>query len=303
MHWLKAWIKASRLPAQLFIFPSLLLGQGAAYAATGAFSTGRFVALLLFGFFMHFFIVYGNDYSDYETDRLNTTYTPFTGGSRVLVDGEISRHHLLWATWLMAATCIVMGFVFVWLTSLWLTLILVLLGLALLHAYSFHPIRLSYRGFGELLQMLGVGLVLPWLGFLVQSNHTTAMPWVVLAWLLPSQLGMAISTALPDEPSDRTSLKRTTAVLLGGMRAKWLMFFLYFVSFSGLLLTHAFDVTMGSTVWFIGILSTLLVAQFILVTQKRTTPGQPALVLLVFVSILLNTLMVIAVTTQFFLVV
>ncbi len=44
-------------------------------------------------------------------------------------------------------------------------------------------------------------------------------PFALLAFLLPSHLGCAIATALPDEPSDRESGKRTLPVRVGGERA------------------------------------------------------------------------------------
>lgn len=64
----KAWIKASRLPAQTFIFPSLLLGQMLHQNISGSFSWFIFSLLFFLGLTMHFYIVYANDYADYETD-------------------------------------------------------------------------------------------------------------------------------------------------------------------------------------------------------------------------------------------
>lgn len=302
MRAFKIWLKASRLPAQLFIFPSLLLGQAVAFSLTENFNWGRFIGLLIFGFCMHFFIVYGNDTSDYETDRLNKTYTPFTGGSRVLIEGELSRKQLLNGTLVMAGLCIGFGIVFTLWSETWLALILVVAGLVLLQAYSFNPIRMSYRGFGEILQMLGVGLVLPLIGFIVQGGAINNIPWAALIVLLPGQLGMAISTALPDAPSDQKSSKRTTAVLLGNTTAKWLMFSLYLVGYVSLVVMNviSFDSIIGVTS--ILMLGGLLFIQGILINFKKSIPGESAMVSLVFISILLNTLMVIAVTLQYFLV-
>jgi 1,4-dihydroxy-2-naphthoate octaprenyltransferase len=48
-------------------------------------------------------IVYANDYADYQVDTLMTPKTIFSGGSRVLVDGDITPEALRKAAFLMAA--------------------------------------------------------------------------------------------------------------------------------------------------------------------------------------------------------
>ena len=90
MHKIKAWLQASRLPSQSYIFFPLLLGQALRYAQTGQFDWTVFLLLHLYGLFLQLFIVYANDRADIETDRLNTTFTIFSGGSRTLVNGLIT---------------------------------------------------------------------------------------------------------------------------------------------------------------------------------------------------------------------
>ena len=109
---------------------------------------------------------------------------------------------------------------------------LAVLALGLLWAYSYPPLRLSYRGGGELLQMLGVAGVLPLYGYLAQGGALEAFPWALTAMLLPTHLACAISTALPDEPSDRLGDKRTWAVHVGGERAAWTILALNAVSWA-----------------------------------------------------------------------
>jgi 1,4-dihydroxy-2-naphthoate octaprenyltransferase len=67
--------------------------------------------------------------------------------------------------------------------------------------------------------MVGVGAVLPLYGYIAQGGDPARFPFALLAFLLPSHLGSAIATALPDEPSDRESGKRTLPVRVGGERA------------------------------------------------------------------------------------
>jgi 1,4-dihydroxy-2-naphthoate octaprenyltransferase len=102
----------------------------------------------------------------------------------------------------------------------WLALPLILIGLGLLWMYSYPPFKLSYRGGGELLQMLGVGMVLPIIGYYAQTGKIIDFSWLLFLTILPTQLACAIATSLPDEPSDRVAGKKTASVLLGSHTTK-----------------------------------------------------------------------------------
>ncbi|MCK6548853.1 prenyltransferase [Myxococcota bacterium] len=216
MRALRAWLQASRLASQSYIALPILLGQ-ALFAASGGDVDLRVLVLAqLFGLFDQLYIVWANDYADRETDLLNGTPTIFSGGSRVLVEGKLTPAALLRAAIAAAALMMVVTLVLAIGWQRWALVPLALAAIALLWLYSYPPVRLSYRGGGELLQMLGVGLVLPLYGWIAQGGALGAFPWPALAVLLPANLACALATTLPDEPSDRASDKRTTAVTLGG---------------------------------------------------------------------------------------
>lgn len=219
-----AWLKASRLPSQSYIALPLLFGQAYFFYQGGELSWPILILVQLFGLFDQLFIVYANDYADRETDRLNQTATTFSGGSRVLVDGDLRPGQLRHAAVLMAGLCLLVALGLGLGYGRWWTLLLASVGLLLLWAYSFAPILLSYRGGGELLQMVGVGLVLPVFGYYAQAGTLAGFPWPMLLVLLPTHLACAIATALPDEPSDRLSSKRTAVILLGPLRARLVIF-------------------------------------------------------------------------------
>ncbi|WP_437288219.1 prenyltransferase [Sorangium sp. So ce406] len=220
---LGAWIRASRLASQPTIALPLLLGQVLGARAAGRpLDLGTLAAVHLFGLLDQLFIVYANDVADQETDRRNRTATPFSGGSRVLVEGRLSPRALGAAAAGCAAALVAVS---AWLAvtvstpAAPLLVPLAIAALLLLWAYSYPPLRLSYRGGGELLQMVGVGAVLPLYGYVAQGGALDRFPVALLACLLPGHLACAIATALPDEPSDRESGKRTLPVRLGGERA------------------------------------------------------------------------------------
>lgn len=209
----RAWVRAARLPSQMYIFWPLLLGQ--ALAMGHGFSWEIVLACHVYGLASQLYIVFANDLADMDTDRRNFTFTLFSGGSRVLVEGLLSRRQLARAAALCAILSALAG---VWLGLRhhnWLPLPLILFGLALLWAYSYPPLRLSYRGGGEYLQMIGVGLVLPMIGFSAHSGTLAGMPWTLMPLMLALSLSCALTTALPDEPSDRADDKRTHAVRFG----------------------------------------------------------------------------------------
>ncbi|MFO8084253.1 MAG: prenyltransferase [Desulfobacterales bacterium] len=233
MKKIKAWIQASRLLSQSYIFLPVLLGQGYAVMESNAcFDWPVFLWMVLFSLAIQLFIVYGNDYNDAEIDRLNRTFNLFSGGSRVLVEGILSRRELAAGIWIMAALNLFIGLVLTFAYHRYFALPIILLSMLLLYLYSFAPFRINYRGGGELLQMIGVACVLPLFGYYAQSNliDPLQLPWNLVLVLLPFHLSSAVSTALPDYPSDKIGLKCTLAVILGLKRAKILIILLNFLS-------------------------------------------------------------------------
>ncbi|SDC23094.1 1,4-dihydroxy-2-naphthoate octaprenyltransferase [Pelagirhabdus alkalitolerans] len=293
MDTLKTWIKASRLPSLTFIYPSLWLGQAMFVDQYDAFYGSAFIILMLYGLFMATTIVYANDYADFETDQLNDTYTPFTGGSRVLVEKELNKTELFIGAMVMATLSMVVGLYFSIVQSNGFILLFVVIGLLIFQAYSFYPIRLSYRGYGETLQMLGVGLILPLVGFTAQGGDLAQFSWVTALILLPSQLAMALSTSLPDEPSDRKSNKMTTVVNLGNKWSKRLVVGLYLISFVLVMFYLSTATAMVSSVIFAILMISLLIVLTYLMLRYETTPGTNSLLLFVALSILTNTVNVI----------
>ena len=210
-----AWIKASRLQSQSYIFLPLLLGQIIAMAYTNSWSWALFFLVQLYGIFIQVYIVYANDYADIETDKINKTFNIFSGGSRVLSSkllspSEVKRGAIVMASMTMM-TAVVGYLIF---NRPWL-LLLSFVSLLLLWMYSYKPVQLSYRGGGEFLQMLGVGMVLPLFGYYSQAGSFESFPWLLFVVLLPTNLACGMATSLPDEPSDKASKKRTSSVLFG----------------------------------------------------------------------------------------
>lgn len=225
------WIKASRLPSQSYIFLPLLLGQSVYYYNENHLNPITFLLVQLFGIFNQLYIVYANDYADRETDLKNETFTIFSGGSRVIAEGKLKSHSLKKAGILMAILCTIVSSVTAVYTGKTILIVLNLCAIFLLYAYSYPPFRLSYRGGGEFLQMLGVGMILPTYGYLAQSGDFSHFPIELFYILLPMNLACAIATSLPDAPSDKISKKKTITVLLGDPLAKTVLLILEIVTY------------------------------------------------------------------------
>lgn len=295
MTLLMRWVQASRLSSQSYIFLPILLGQACWVALGNTLDWGAFVLVQLFGLFNQLYIVYANDYADHEDDPKNTMPTMFSGGSRVLVDKLLKPRDLKLASIVMASLCMLVSLLFALFYRAFLAIPLVFLALLLLWLYSFKPVRLSYRGGGELLQALGTAIVLPLMGFLAQAGSLDTFPWIIVVIAFPASLACAIATAIPDEPADRLYNKRTLPVILGAFPAKLLvvllelssilMFYLVLKPFNGKFWSSLF--------YMLPVLSVIFIVRFI-----KAKPGTRAISFFGF-SAILATLSVIGSMAQY----
>ena len=139
---------------------------------------------------------------------------PFTGGSRFIQNGVMSRHQM--ARWgaTLAGASVVLGLL---LTALAGTEILAFgaIGLGLALAYSMPPLQLASRGLGELAVGSAFGL-LPVVGaFWLQTGQIT---WAAVLISLPVAcwvVNILLANEIPDAEADGAAGKRTLAVRLG----------------------------------------------------------------------------------------
>lgn len=213
-----AWLAALRL--QFYPMTWIAYTLGALLAAAGA---PLAMTPYLLGYACLFLIeagtVFLNEWFDVDSDRRNRNSGPFTGGSRVLVDGRLDP-----AAMRMGIGVALMGAV-----ALLITLVAVvpavstgstaavytLFGL-LAVAYTVPPLKFSHRGLGELDVALthGAGAIVA--GYVVQGGH-----WAdSVPWLLSLPLGLAVLPSIllagcPDRDADQAAGKRTLVVMQG----------------------------------------------------------------------------------------
>jgi 1,4-dihydroxy-2-naphthoate octaprenyltransferase len=194
-----------------------LYGQALAYTVTGVFSIEMLAVCFVFGIADHLFIVFANDFADRKADKINTTFNMFSGGSRILPEGLIAPEIFLAVA--CAAAALLFAITLPWTQTHPLLPILATFAILLMLAYSYPPFALSYRGGGEWLQALGVGLVLPLFGFHAQDPSLDSIPWLAFLPTIAMGLSGNMLTSLPDEPADRATSKRTWAVRRGVVQA------------------------------------------------------------------------------------
>ena len=165
---------------------------------------------------------YANEYADYETDAL-TRGTPFSGGSGVLPRGTASRQLALAAAWITLALSLLAMFAALWtgrirpdVALVWAT------GTAISWMYSLPPFRLAWRGWGEVINAVLVGILLPLYGYGVQTGQ---LDWAVIIGCAPFSLlifVLVMATNWADREADAAVGKYTLTARLPAHRLRLL---------------------------------------------------------------------------------
>lgn len=169
------------------------------------------------------FIVFLNDFGDREVDAIKRRMFP-RSSAKTIPDGILSSRALLFAGLLAGLGAIAVAFAAERALDRPGLGVAGVTALAIFAAYSLPPLRLNYRGGGELLEVLGVGLALPWISAYMQGGAWVAPRGLALlpGFALLSLAG-AIASGLSDERSDRAGGKRTVVTVIGNERARRLI--------------------------------------------------------------------------------
>jgi len=218
-----AWIKMLRLQFYPMSFIAFVIGALAAWVETGQFSWLVFILGYLTLFCFKAATVFSNEIYDYASDKQNENYSPFNGGSRVLVEGEITPREAKRATGYLLLTAAVLA-LGVYLTSTAISglSLLLLLSVTLLTTlgYTIPPFKWVYRGLGEVVVGITHSFLVVIGAYVIQSgNWFDAMPWLLSFPLCVAILPAIILSAVPDYHADKITGKRTLAVIFGPQRA------------------------------------------------------------------------------------
>ena len=235
----------------IVIAASLPFAIGAVLAAyrTGHFNWPVFVLGSVVVFLIMAAVNAGNTYFDYETDLQNQDFSAYSGGIRILVEGKITnrRHALYFALALLIAACpLGLALYFLLHTGPW-TIALGFVGALCGWFYTCPPLKLVYRGLGEVVIAGCSGMLTVVSGYYLQANaFDLAMIPPALA-LAASILNVILINEYADRFSDARSGKRTWLVRLGPERAGRLYQANQVISLLALLAAPLFGVP-----WYVG---------------------------------------------------
>ncbi len=161
-----------------------------------------------------------NDYFDYKSgaDIINQTPTPFSGGSRVIVDGLLKSQRILQASILSIAIGLGIGG-FLALKFGTVIILLGIMGVICGVAYSAPPLKLAYRGLGEVVVAIAFGPLIVLGSYYIQTQTFSQEALVAslpIAFLITAVLYI---NEFPDYEADKKADKNQIIVLLGPEKA------------------------------------------------------------------------------------
>ncbi len=208
-------LRTTRLPFLSATAVPVLLGIAVAINH-GAFTWWTALLTLIGGSLAHLGINVTNDIFDTLSgaDDANTTPTQFSGGSRVAVYDLVSIRGLAWLAAALFGSAAAIGLLLVAVTGsitlLWIGVAGILVGVA----YTAPPLKLVYRGLGEIAVAVGFGPIMLLGAYVVQTGALAWEPFVLS--LVPGILIALILyvNEIPDRRSDAEAGKRTLPVRL-----------------------------------------------------------------------------------------
>jgi len=215
------WLYASKLKSWPKILVPFILGN-----ALGIRITEKpYWSLLLLGgvatILGTVFIVLMNDWGDQKVDKIKREMFPDGCSPKTIPDNILSARALLIGG-IFAGTCSFSIIVYLGMTHLNrpLTSHFALLSCLIFIIYTLPPVKLNYRGGGEFLETLGVGLILPL--FMVYLQSGVLIETSTLFLLIPYaifSLTSAIASGFSDEESDRAGGKHTFVTMMGNTKS------------------------------------------------------------------------------------
>ena len=223
-------IKLARMPIVFAVIPIFLIGVLFALRNGITFSLVNF----LWGFGILFIIEiaasFANDYFDYEADKHNRQFG-FSGGSGVLLTYPELLPFAKWTSVTLFILSFFLTGLFIIFTSfpLWA---LAYIGIAIFFCwfYTAPPLRLVYRGLGELPHLIA-GIMFPGWGYFILTGTLT--PDLVIFSIPFGFLGLTVilNFEIPDMEADIHGGKQNLIVIKGRYFSFLIIFLLYLVTF------------------------------------------------------------------------
>lgn len=278
MVFLQAYLRALRLPFLTgSLFPVAVAGA-LAYRQEGAWSPILLGLTFLGVAALHLGSNLLNDYYDsFGSDPLNVHATPFSGGSRVIQNGDLSADTVRFMAFLFLALGGGCGLALIFLGRPWVA-VLGTLGFLAGYLYSASPLQLMSAGLGEAAIFLAFGPLVTWGTYYVQTDSLKPVGLAVglpLAFLITAILWI---NEFPDLKADADAGKNQLVVRLGLRRARRVYAALMLAPFASIfLLLEAFhlpDLLVGAWVALPLAVQAIRVAWRVPPTEPEFIPAQ-----------------------------
>ena len=208
-------LRTTRLPFLTATFVPVLLGLAIA-ARHGAFDWLTALLTVIGASLAHLAINVTNDIFDELSgaDAANSNPTQFSGGSRVVYYGLLSIRQLAVVAGSLYLGAVLIGLVLLAMRPSMTLLFIGVAGVMLGYSYTGPPLKLVYRGIGEIAVAVGFGPLMLLGAYAVQTGHVALEPFVAS---LPVAVLIALIlyvNEIPDRRSDASAGKRTLVVRL-----------------------------------------------------------------------------------------
>ncbi len=214
------WLRAIRAPFFSATTLAAVIAAGLAYSE-GNFSWFYLVAAILIIAGSNCGINLINDYFDHKSgnDEINKYSNPFSGGSRVIQENLIKPRAILIAGIVSFIVTALIGLYFVIFINyhlIWFGLAAILLG----YFYTAKPLRLGYRGIGELVVFIKSGPLAVLGTYLLFTGRLS-----LEAFLVSISQGLLVALILlinefPDYEADKAVGKRHLVVRFGRKKSR-----------------------------------------------------------------------------------
>lgn len=224
------YVRLLRAPFLAGSITPVIIGSALAFAEKN-FTLSMFLIAIIGVSALHLGANLLNDYFDAGgSDPINVRLTPFSGGSRVIQEKEVSRESVLFMALVFFGTGVVTGILFLYLDRPWVIAI-GFFGLLAGWAYSAPPFALMNRGWGELLIFFAFGPAVTLGAYYV---ITGSLGWQ--SFFLGVPQGFFIAEVIwinqfPDYQADKAAEKRNLVVRWGPGKARYVYVFIMLSAF------------------------------------------------------------------------
>jgi 1,4-dihydroxy-2-naphthoate octaprenyltransferase len=226
----KAILLLLRLPFMTVSAGAVFLGTAFAWWNTGQFNLFHFILVFFGACFLHISCNVANDYFDFKSgnDASNkNALVPFSGGSRMILDGFVKPKEALTVSLVFAALGSAIG---LYLNAVSEGNIILFIGLAavfFVFSYNGFPARLVNKGLGEIAIFLAWGPLMVLGAYYVQAQSLSSLWPLIVA--VPSGILTTLVLLInefADKEADSLTGRKTWVILFGFKISLWIYLFL-----------------------------------------------------------------------------